>query len=302
MRIAIASSSRVAIPTLSAIEESNHDLIELITTPDAPAGRGRNLTSNEFAQWANDSGRAIFKPADMAELTILISKLEPDLIITIAYGKLIPELLLKKVEYGWLNLHFSLLPRWRGAAPVQWAIKSGDSETGVSVFQLDNGMDTGPIFVEKKLRIADNSTTDSLLDELSVLGSVAVLETLDLLASGNKPRPQFSRGNLAPKISKADAEIDWNASNAEIDCHIRAMTSNPGAWSRIGATRIVINRARKMQEKLNPGELRKIENTIAVGTGDGSIGLEKVTPEGKRMMDSLDWFRGARIEEGRYFG
>ena len=300
MRIAIASSSRVAFPTIEAIENSEHELIGFITTPDAPAGRGRALTPNEFASWASDTGREIAKPIDFAEMTDLISELSPDLIITIAYGKLIPEPLLLQVKNGWLNLHFSLLPKWRGAAPVQWAIKSGENTTGVTVFQLDKGMDTGPIYAIKELKISESATTDSLLDELSVLGSGAVLTAVDSIAANIAPTVQRLAGSIAPKISKADAAINWFLTKREVDCHIRAMTSNPGAWTRVGGVRLVINSARIINGDCRSGELCKIDEAIAVGTSDGAIALEEVTPEGKRLMSGADWFRGARIEVGTF--
>ena len=300
MRIAIASSSRVALPTIETIENSEHELIGLITAPDAPAGRGRVSTANEFANWASDTGRDISKPIDFVEMMALITEMAPDLIITIAYGKLIPEQLLSQVKYGWLNLHFSLLPKWRGAAPVQWAIKSGESTTGVTVFQLDKGMDTGPIYVIKELKISDTSTTDSLLEELSVLGSGAVLTAIDLILADTVPVKQQTAGSIAPKISKADAAINWFLTKREVDCHIRAMTSNTGAWTKVGGVRLVINNARSINGDCRSGELCKIDEAIVIGTSDGAIALEEVTPEGKRLMSGADWFRGARIEVGTF--
>jgi methionyl-tRNA formyltransferase len=298
LRIAIASSSRVALPTIEAIENSEHELIGFITTPDAPAGRGRALTPNEFANWASNTGREIAKPIDFAEMTALVVEMDPDLIITIAYGKLIPEQLLSQVKYGWLNLHFSLLPKWRGAAPVQWALKSGDNTTGVTVFQLDKGMDTGPIYAIRELKISESATTDSLLTELSVLGSAAVLAAIDSILSNIAPVKQILAGSIAPKISKIDAAINWSLTCREVDSHIRAMVSKPGAWTRVGGVRLVINSARIINGEYRAGELSKIGNAIVIGTSDGAMELAEVTPEGKRVMSGAEWFRGARIEIG----
>jgi len=298
LRIAIASSSRVSLPTIEAIENSEHELIGFITTPDAPAGRGRVLTPNEFAKWASDTGRNVAKPIDFAEMTALVAEMDPDLIITIAYGKLIPEQLLSQVKYGWLNLHFSLLPKWRGAAPVQWALKSGDNTTGVTVFQLDKGMDTGPIYAIRELKISESATTDSLLTELSVLGSAAVLTAIDSILSNIAPVKQILAGSIAPKISKIDAAINWSSTCREVDSHIRAMVSKPGAWTRVGGVRLVINSARIINGEYRAGELSKISNAIVIGTSDGAMELAEVTPEGKRLMSGAEWFRGARIEIG----
>lgn len=183
---------------------------------------------------------------------------------------------------------------------MQWAIKSGESTTGVTVFQLDKGMDTGPIYVIKELKISDTSTTDSLLEELSVLGSGAVLTAIDLILADTVPVKQQTAGSIAPKISKADAAINWFLTKREVDCHIRAMTSNPGAWTKVGGVRLVINSARSINGDCRSGELCKIDEAIVIGTSDGAIALEEVTPEGKRLMSGADWFRGARIEVGTF--
>ena len=288
----------MAIPTLEALENSSYELVGLISTPDAPAGRGRTLTPNDFVNWSNQTGRSVFKPNDFAELAETIVEVSPDIVITIAYGKLIPESLLAEVRLGWLNLHFSLLPRWRGAAPVQWALINGDAETGVTVFKLEKGMDTGPIFTSAKLAISESSTTDSLLNELSVLGSVSVLKAIDLLLSGSSPEPQSAHGTFAPKITKSDAAIDWAQTSKEVDSLIRAMTSNPGAWTKINGTRIVVNKASRVNSQYNEGEIRQVGEAIHVGTSEGAIALEIVTPEGKRTMSASDWFRGARLANG----
>ena len=289
----------VSVPTIEAIDNSEHEVICLISAPDAIAGRGRAITPNEFAQWANSCGRDVVKPENSAALNEILEIAKPDVVITIAYGKLIPEFLLNRIKYGWLNLHFSLLPRWRGAAPVQWAIKHRDVETGVTVFKLDKGMDTGPIFLKRALRISDFATTDSLLSELSILGSAAVLDTLDLLQGEIQPTPQVEKGvTLAPKISKMDGKIDWNRSNGEVDSHIRAMTHNPGAWTVISKNRLVINQAHPIEHDGKPGEIFRSEKAICIATSSGAIELEIVTPEGKREMNASDWFRGARIAVG----
>ena len=291
----------LATPLFDEFRKSNnHEILGILTNPDKPTGRGQKIEANNLALWAEENGFATYKPSNSAEVESIVSELKPDLVVTIAYGQLIKKAALTIPSYGWINIHFSALPKWRGAAPVQWAIKSGENTTGVTVFQLDKGMDTGPIYAIRELKISESATTDSLLTELSVLGSAAVLTAIDSILSNIAPVKQILAGSIAPKISKIDAAINWSSTCREVDCHIRAMTSNPGAWTRVGGVRLVINSARIINGDCRSGELCKIDEAIAIGTSDGAIALEQVTPEGKRLMSGADWFRGARIEVGTF--
>ena len=294
MRIAVAATPEVAIPTLDALLASEHELVCVITRPDAPAGRGRALQATPVANWAVANSVKLFKPETSQSLGELIGDL--DLVVTIGYGLLLPIEVLETPKYGFINLHFSLLPRWRGAAPVQRAIEAGDSVTGVTVFQLDAGMDTGPIYLSAQIPLSVSTTADQLFESLAKLGVEPVLKTLDLIERGERPSPQEEKGaTRAYKLSKAEGLIDWNSDAEAINRKINAFNPDPGAWSNFRGQIIKINKVRVSNESAVAGVLKAIEKSIYIGTGTSALELLEVTPAGKAQMSATSWANGARL-------
>jgi len=294
VRIAVAATPGVAIPTLDALLASKHELICVITRPDAPAGRGRALQSTPVANWAEVNSVKLFKPETSQSLGELIADL--DLVVTIGYGLLLPKDILEKPKHGFINLHFSLLPRWRGAAPVQRAIEAGDSITGVTVFQLDPGMDTGPIYLSAQIPLSSTTTADQLFDSLANLGVEPVLKTLDLIERGDTPSPQDDVGaTRAYKLSKEEGLIDWNLDAEVINRKVNAFSPDPGAWSNFRGQVIKINKVRFSDEVLNAGFLKAVGKSVYIGTATSALELLEVTPSGKSQMSAFSWANGARL-------
>ena len=301
MRIFVAATPGVAVPTLNCLLNSEHVLAAVITQPDRPAGRGRELKGSVVSQWAHENSVECFKPQDLAETALLVR--DCDVLLTIGYGVLLPTEILKLPRHGCLNLHFSLLPRWRGAAPVQRAIEAGDSLSGVTVFQLDEGMDTGPIFSTKRFALDTDITSDELLIELAELGVEAVMDSLQAITDGKRPTTQSGEGaTKASKITKQECEIDWNLSAQVISQKVRAFTSNPGAWTRFRGDTLKIDSVSLEDSSLKPGTLHIVDKKLIVGTGSNALAIGFLTPSGKSRMDALSWINGARITDCEYFG
>jgi methionyl-tRNA formyltransferase len=294
VRIAVAATPAVAIPTLDALIASEHELISVITKADAPAGRGRALHSSPVADWADTNEVKVFKPVSKEDLGDLVKGL--DLVVTIGYGLLIPAEILEIPRHGFINLHFSLLPRWRGAAPVQRAVEAGDSITGVTVFQLDAGMDTGPIYQSAQIPLPSSATSEDLFNILAKLGVDPVVKTLDQISRGIEPSAQ-SKGGItrANKLSKEEGQIDWNSDAESILRKIRAFDPNPGAWSQFRGQILKINKARLSNESAPTAALRSKEKSIFVGTSTSALELLEVTPAGKSQMLATSWANGARL-------
>ena len=294
MRIAVAATPAVAIPTLDALIASEHELVSVITKADAPAGRGRALHSSPVAVWADTNKVKVFKPESKEDLGELVKGL--DLVVTIGYGLLIPAEILEIPRHGFINLHFSLLPRWRGAAPVQRAVEAGDSFTGVTVFQLDAGMDTGPIHQSAQIPLPSSATSEDLFNILAKLGVDPVINTLDQISQGIEPSAQSKeRVTRANKLSKEEGQIDWNSDAESILRKIRAFDPNPGAWSQFRGQILKINKARLSNESAPTAALRSKEKSIFVGTSTSALELLEVTPAGKSQMLATSWANGARL-------
>jgi methionyl-tRNA formyltransferase len=297
----VAATPDVAIPTLNWLITSEHQLLSVITQPDRPAGRGRTLKESVISEWARENDVPCFKPASVTETATLIEG--ADVLLTIGYGVLLPEELLSIPMHGCLNLHFSLLPRWRGAAPVQRAIEAGDPVSGVTVFQLDPGMDTGPIYSVKRFALDSDITSDELFSELGVLGVEAVEDSLNAIKAGIRPEPQKSDGaTRAMKISKEECEIDWNLDAQLISQKIRAFTSSPGAWTRFRGEAVKIDSVNISEETLQPGLLKVVNKELLVGTSSNAVSIGFLTPAGKSRMDAKSWLNGARLGDGELFG
>jgi len=301
VRIGVAATPDVAIPTLNWLLESDHEIALIITQPDRPAGRGQLLQQTVVADWAQGHQITLIKPESSQELLGTIEDL--DLVLTIGYGVLLPESILSLPKHGFLNLHFSLLPAYRGAAPAQRALQNGDLVTGVTVFQLDKGMDTGPIFAQQSINIDPSWRSLELLQHLSHLGPDVVQKSFDMIQNGESSKNQEGFATNAPKISKSEAKIDFTQDSVKIANAIRAFTYEPGAWTlwkgesfKICATKVSNGPSGK------PGQISVIDKSVVVATGSGSLELLRVIPSGKKEMDAIDWARGARLTGGEIFG
>lgn len=316
MRIGVAATPHVAIPTLDWLDGSLHELVLVITQPDRPAGRGRALRDSPVAQWAHAHSIACVKP--ISSIDLVDSLMYVDLVITIGYGVILPSEVLTIPRYGFINLHFSHLPAWRGAAPVQRAILHGDQKFGLTVFALDSGMDTGPIYVQRDIDIEPYENAGQLLSRMAILGPELISETLDLIESGAVPYSQIATEDIeisyAPKISKDDARIIWEKSAIEVDRQIRAFTPEPGAWTSWRSSTLRITRARPYISisDLVPGQISIENGNLLVGCGDGdsngdenvksALVIEELTPAGKNSMSAKNWINGARCMPGECFG
>ena len=301
MRLCVAATPKVAIPTLDYLLLSNHELISVITQPDRPSGRGQKSRESEVSQWAAQNNVTCHKP--QGEQETLAALIDADLLLTIGYGVILPTSVISLPTHGSINLHFSLLPRWRGAAPVQRAIEAGDSVSGVTVFALDEGMDTGPIYLEKRFALDADITSDELLNELADLGVEAVAQTLTLIEQGVRPHAQSLEGaTRAMKISKGDAQIDWNQSAEVISQKIRAFTSNPGAWTNFRESTLKVFTPTITDFPLPPGELLLKEKKLYIGTSTSALEIGEVQPSGKALMPASSWVNGVRLDSGERFG
>lgn len=301
MRLAVAASPEVAIPTLEALLTSTHTLVRVISQPDRPAGRGKELTPTAVSTWALGRGIELLRPESKEDIAAAAEGV--DCVITIGYGLLIPAHILEIPPHGFLNLHFSLLPRWRGAAPVQRSIEAGDSVTGVTVFQLDEGMDTGPIYTVHRFALDSDITSDELFIELGELGVEAVLEALVLIEKGVRPQAQKSDGaTRARKLTREEAKIDWSKSAEEISAKIRAFTSSPGAWTLFRGSPLKIASPVIAQgyegSELQAGEMALVNKKVFIGTGTTPLEIGYITGAGKAITPAAAWANGARLIEG----
>jgi methionyl-tRNA formyltransferase len=308
VRVAFAGTPDVAVPTLRALLDSpRHDVIAVITRPRARAGRGRQAVDSPVAQAAAEAGLPVLTPARPAEAEFLdqLKQLAPDCCPVVAYGALLPAAALTIPRHGWINLHFSLLPAWRGAAPVQHAVLHGDEVTGASTFRIEEGLDTGPVYGVVTEAIRPDDTAGELLQRLSVSGAGLMLATLDGIEDGSLVAvPQSADGvSYAPKISVDDARVDWAAPARHVERLVRACTPAPGAWTTFRGERLKLGPVRlRGANELVPGQIDASRSDVAVGTATADVVLGVVQPPGKRPMPAADWARGARIADGDRLG
>jgi methionyl-tRNA formyltransferase len=305
VNISVASSSLVSVPVIKAILNSEHNLASVISNPDRKAGRGQLMVANELAQWANENNLPLAKPADNSELNKHLLAVQPQLVVTVAYGKLIPVELLHGPRFGWLNVHFSLLPKYRGAAPVQWAIWNGEEETGISIFKLDKGMDTGPIYLKVASPLGETETTSQVLERLSQDSGAHVLEVISQISKAVRPTAQpLSGATLAPKISKEMGTIDWNKFAIEILRQYRAIGEKPGTFTIFRGERLLVHDISITSDPLSnalAGSLVITDTALLVRCADSWIKIDQVTPAGKKRMKTEDFIRGARISTDERF-
>jgi methionyl-tRNA formyltransferase len=308
MRLVFAGTPAAAVPSLDALLKSQHEVVAVVTRPDAPAGRGLRVSQSPVALRAEQVGLEVLKPAKPAEPDFLdrLREIGPDACAVTAYGALIPQRALDIPAHGWVNLHFSLLPAWRGAAPVQHAILHGDEITGATTFLIVKELDAGPTYGVLTEPIRRSDTAGDLLDRLAVSGAGLLVTTMDGISSGELVAvPQPPDGvSLAPKITQEDARIRWDEPAMAVDRRIRACTPAPGAWTVLGDTRLKLGPVAEMPPdaagaRLGPGELQVIQAGVVAGTATGPVRLGEVQPHGKRRMTAAEWVRGLRLDGTR---
>jgi methionyl-tRNA formyltransferase len=301
MRIGVAATPEVALPTLDWLLDSTHEIALVISQPDRAAGRGQTIKSSPVSAWAIKHKIELIQPESPEDLVGKIEDL--DCVVTIGYGVLLPESILRLPRYGFINLHFSILPAYRGAAPVQRAIENGETVTGVSVFALDKGMDTGPVYCSTTLSIDPIWRSQELFHELAVIAPGAVEKALTAISRGQTPAPQTGQSSLARKISKEEAQIDWSQSADVVLRRIRAFYPSPIAWSTWKGESFRITQAQISTTSVPSGDISVVDGSVNVGCGnDSAISLVSVIPSGKKEMLAIDWARGARLEIGSHFG
>jgi len=304
VRVVFAGTPDVAVPALRAILASEHDVVAVLTRPDAPAGRGRKLLPSPVAEVAAEAGIEVLKPerARDADFLTRLEQIAPDCAPVVAYGGLIPKAALDVPKHGWINLHFSLLPAWRGAAPVQHAIMAGDDITGACTFQIEEGLDTGPVYGRLTEAIRPTDTSGDLLARLADAGAKLLVATLDGIEAGRLvAEPQPADGvSMAPKLTVEDARVDWAAPAMRVDRVVRACTPAPGAWTTFREERLKLRPVRldPSGHELAPGLIDVGRDGVRVGTGSHPVLLGEVQPQGKRVMPASDWARGVRIVLG----
>ncbi|RZU31500.1 methionyl-tRNA formyltransferase [Blastococcus saxobsidens] len=308
LKLLFAGTPAPAVPSLEALLASDHDVVAVLSRPDARSGRGRTVSRSPVAERADAAGIPVLQPRSPREPEFLaqLADLAVDCAPVVAYGALVPQPALDLPRHGWVNLHFSLLPAWRGAAPVQHAIMAGDEVTGASTFRLEAGLDTGPVFGTLTEAIGARDTAGDLLERLAVSGAQLLVATLDGIEAGAlEPRPQPSDGiSLAPKVETADARVDWALPSHVVDRRVRGVTPAPGAWTTWRGERMRVAPVEPVAggPDLSPGEVLLDGRAVVVGTGSGAVRLSQVQPAGKRMLPAADWARGARPAAGERVG
>jgi methionyl-tRNA formyltransferase len=305
MRVLFAGTPAVAVPSLDKLVQAGFDVVAVLTRPDAPVGRKRVLTPSPVARRAAELGIDVIHAAKVdADVTARIAAINPDVAAIVAYGGLIPPAALDVPRHGWINLHFSLLPAWRGAAPVQRAVIAGDDVTGAVTFQLEAGLDTGPVFGTLTESVGPDDTAGLLLERLSHSGAVLLAQTLSAVDAGQAaPQPQQGDVSLAPKLTLDDGRIDWHQPALAIGRRARGVTPEPGAWTTLDGQRVKLEpvRLRPDVTDLSPGALTLNGKSVLAGTGSHAVELTRIQPAGKKMMAAADWARGLASLESVVF-
>ncbi|SER83254.1 methionyl-tRNA formyltransferase [Lentzea xinjiangensis] len=304
MRLVFAGTPEVALPSLRAfIDSPRHDVVAVVTRPDAPSGRGRRLERSPVAALADEHGIEVLTPAKAGDPEFLdrLRALEPDVCPVVAYGNLLPQRTLDVPRHGWVNLHFSVLPAWRGAAPVQAAVRNGDDITGASTFRIVKELDAGPVFGVVTEKVRDRDTSGDLLARLAVSGADLLLSTVDGIEDGTlRAVEQPADGvTYAPKITVEDARLDFTTPAVAVDRLARAVTPEPGAWAEFRGERLKLGPVTPVPDVTLPaGEVLVERKRVLVGTATTAVALGEVQAQGKKRMAATDWARGVRIEAG----
>lgn len=304
MRLLFAGTPEAALPSLRTLLSSHHEVVGVLTRADAPSGRGRKLTPSPVKSLALEAGIPVLTPTTLRDEAVQqqLRDLAPDVAPVVAYGNLVPQPALDIPVHGWVNLHFSLLPQWRGAAPAQRAVLAGQEQTGMSVFRLEKGLDTGDILATAPTTIGEFETSGELLERMAEDGAAVLLKALDELENGSATlTPQDdSLATHAAKLSTAEARIDWTLPAQQVSAHIRGMSPQPGAWTLLDGARTKLLGLEAVETAsehapLPPGRIRATRRQVLVGTGTDVIALSTIAPAGKRPMRAADWARGATL-------
>jgi methionyl-tRNA formyltransferase len=305
VRLVFAGTPTAALPSLQALLQSGHEVVAVLTRPDAPSGRRRRVVASPVAEAAAREGIETLKPNSPRDPDFLarLREIGPDCCPVVAYGGLLPQQALDIPPHGWVNLHFSLLPAWRGAAPVHHALLVGDEITGATTFRIVRELDAGPVYAVMTERVRDDDTAGTLLDRLAVHGAALLVETLDGIASGRfEASPQDGAGvSFAPKVTVEDARIDWTSPALTIERKVRAFTPEPGAWTSFRGDRFKVGPVRPTDRTLPAGAIEAGKHEVLVGTGTQAVLLSDVRPQGKPVMVAEAWSRGVRVAPGERF-
>ncbi len=302
LRVVFMGTPDIAVPSLSEILSNGYEVVRVYTQPPRPSGRGQKLTKSPVHQFAEIMGLQVETPDSFRKSKVIdeLEKLQADVACVVAYGQILPQRALEAPVYGCLNLHVSLLPRWRGAAPIQRAIMSGDKQTACQIMQMSKGLDTGDILLSEIIDIADDDTAGSLFRRAGQIGASMWPRTLAALGRGGLvPTPQSGEAIYAEKISKAEARIDWSRPAAELDCHIRGLNPFPGAWCEFGGKRVKIHFARVESGSGQPGEV--LDDQLLIACGAGAIRVIEIQGPGKPKMSAEDFLRGQAVSKGERF-
>ncbi len=309
MRIIFMGTPEFSVPCLEALINSNNEVVGVFTQPDKPKGRGYEMTPPPVKVCATENNISVFQPLSMrdGEALKVINSLNADLIIVVAFGKILPKEILESVKYGCINIHASLLPKLRGAAPIQWSIINGETETGVTSMQMDVGLDTGDMLIKKSIEITENMNAGELHDALSVMGAKVLIETIETLKKGelNSQKQDDSLSNYAPMLSKELCPIDFTKSALEIHNKIRGLSPWPVAITKINGKNFKIHKSQILTENFlgNVGEIVDNNNRLVVMCGDGKcVEILEIQAEGKRKTDTASFLRGHKIECGTIIG
>jgi methionyl-tRNA formyltransferase len=305
MRLVFAGTPAPAVPTLKAlIESERHEVVAVVTRPDAPAGRGRHVVRSPVGVLADEHGIEVLTPQKVRDPEFLdrLRDLAPDCCPVVAYGALLPQVALDIPTHGWVNLHFSLLPAWRGAAPVQAAVRAGDEITGASTFRIVKALDAGPVFGVLTEAVRPTDTAGDLLDRLAEAGARLMLSTLDGIEDGTLravEQQEVDGVTYASKITVEEARVDFTVPAVAVDRLVRAMTPEPGPWAEFRGERLKLGPVTVADaDPLEPGEIRVERKRVLVGTATQPVRLGEVQAQGKKRMAATDWARGIRIEQG----
>jgi methionyl-tRNA formyltransferase len=307
MRIVFFGTPEFAVSSLESLVESDNEILLTISQPDRPKGRGHKISQPPVKEFALSRGINVNQPQSISSRSFIeeLSKLNPDIIIVVAYGKIIPPAILNLPSLGCVNVHASLLPKYRGAAPIQWAIMNGETKTGITTMLMDEGLDTGHILLQAETEITDEDTSYSLSQKLSALGASLLVKTVRGLDENSiQPRPQSGEPSFAPPLKKENGKIDWSKEAKRICDLVRATYPWPGAFSYLNDEKVIILKTKPIHTDVKsiPGKIEKISlDGIYVGTGDGILSIIELKPQGKKVMSFSSFLQGRPIREGVFF-
>lgn len=290
-----------AVPSLKALIERDEKILLVITQPDKPKGRGKNIQPSEVKKIALEYGLSLAQPEKIRDENFIemLKRLNPEFAVVVAYGKILPKEILEIPKYGCINLHASLLPKYRGAAPIQWALINGEKTTGVTTMLIDEGLDTGPVLLQKEVQIEDEDNAQTLSERLSRVGAELIVETIEKMRKGEiEPKPQKGEPSYAPPLKKEDGKINWSSSARQIFNLIRGTYPWPCAYSFLKNERVKIIKAEVIEGVATPGIIVKAKNELVVGTGSGLLRILLIQPEGKKVMTAKEFLSGRKINEG----